>query len=63
MDIKNLSAEQMEKARACTSAEELLELAEAEGIELSEEQLDSVAGGDSWSIPEGCGDDYCGIFG
>ncbi len=62
MDFDELTPEQIEKARACASADELFELAKAEGIELSDEQLDSVAGGDSWSLPEGCGGDYCGMF-
>lgn len=62
VDFEDLTPEQMEKARACASADELIELAKAEGIELSDELLDSVAGGDSWSLPEGCSDDYCGMF-
>ena len=33
------------------SAEELVALARAEGVELSEEQLDSIAGGDSFWCP------------
>ena len=44
---QNLTPEQMKKARACKSAEELVALAEAEGVELDEEQLDAIAGG-SW---------------
>ena len=44
-DIKNLTEEQMEKARACKSSEELVELAKAEGVELNDEQLDAIAGG------------------
>ena len=43
--LKGLSPEQIEKARACHSEEELLELAKEEGIELTEEQLASVSGG------------------
>ena len=43
--INELTPEQMEKARACKNADELVKLAEAEGIELTEEQLDSIAGG------------------
>ena len=39
----------MEKARACKSTDELVELAKSEGIELSDEQLNSIAGGDSWA--------------
>ena len=44
-DIKNLTEEKMEKARACKSSEELVELAKAEGVELNDEQLDAIAGG------------------
>ena len=44
-DIKNLTEEQMEKARACKSSEELVELAKSEGVELNDEQLDAIAGG------------------
>ena len=36
---------------ACKTAEELAALAEAEGVELSDEQLNSVAGGDSFWCP------------
>ena len=48
MDLQNLTPEQMEKARACKSAEELIALAEEEGIELSDEQLDGLSGGFNW---------------
>lgn len=48
MDIKDLTPEQIEKAKACTSAEELISLAKAEGLELSDEQLEAVAGGYEW---------------
>lgn len=40
-----LTPEQIEKARACNSPEELVELAKAEGIEITDEQLDAIAGG------------------
>ena len=43
--LKNLTEEQLVKARACKNHEELMALAKAEGIELSEEQLASVSGG------------------
>lgn len=43
--LKGLSEEQLEKARACNSSEELLEAAKEEGLELSEEQLEAVSGG------------------
>ena len=45
MDLGNLSPEQIEKAKACKSAEELIALAKEEGFELSEEQLESLTGG------------------
>lgn len=52
-----LTQQQMEKARACKSTDELVGLAKSEGIELSDEQLDSIAGGDSW-VDYFC-DSYC----
>ena len=48
MDFKDLTPEQMEKAKACTSAEELIALAKTEGLELTDEQLEGIAGGDEW---------------
>lgn len=51
MDIKDLSPELREKARACKTPEELLQLAEEEGYKISVEELDAVSGGDGecWS--------------
>ena len=43
--LKGLSEEQIEKARACKSQEELLAAAKEEGLELTDEQLEAVAGG------------------
>ena len=43
--LKGLTEEQIKKAKACKSQEELLSLARAEGIELSEEQLTAISGG------------------
>jgi predicted ribosomally synthesized peptide with nif11-like leader len=45
MDFKDISPELREKAKACTSPEELLELAKREGYKLSEDELESVSGG------------------
>ena len=55
MDLQNLdiSPELREKAKACTSAEELLALAKTEGYKLSEAELEAIAGG-GWS----CSYDY-----
>ncbi len=43
--LKGLSEEQLEKARACKTHAELLELAKEEGLQLTDEQLESVNGG------------------
>ncbi len=43
--LKGLTKEQFQKATNCKDSEELLALAKAEGIELSEEQLEAVSGG------------------
>lgn len=53
MDIKDLTPEQQEKARACNSADELIDLAKSEGVELTDEQLNQVAGGD-WTRTTSC---------
>ena len=45
MSFDDLTPEQLEKARACATPEELLELAKQEGFELTDEQLNAVAGG------------------
>ena len=43
--FNELTPEQMDKARACKNADELVELAKSEGVELTDDQLDSIAGG------------------
>ena len=60
MDFKDLSPELQEKAQSCQSPEELLELAKKEGYKLSEEELESVAGG--WSCDSYCSS-YCTPYG
>ncbi len=45
MDRSNLSPKIIAKAKACTTPEELLELAHQEGYELTDEELESVNGG------------------
>ena len=42
----------MERIRSCKSPEEVLELAKAEGYELSDEQLEQVAGAFVWDDEE-----------
>ena len=55
MEFKDLTPEQQEKAKACKTANELIALANEEGVELSNEQLEAISGG-SWYEPDPCGD-------
>ena len=56
----NLSDEAKEKARACRTPEEILALAKEEGFELSDEELEGIAGGSSWLDQCGCdGRGFC----
>ena len=55
-----LSPELIEKIRECKSMDELLKLAEEENIELTDEQLESVAGG--W-CPTECDIEACPLLG
>ena len=48
MNFEDLMPELREKIRACGTPEEVLALAKAEGVELTDEQLDQVAGGQGW---------------
>ena len=55
ISFDDLTEEQQAKARECKTPEEFFELAQAEGIELGEEELEAINGGmvSGWSIP-GC---------
>ncbi|MBR3225302.1 MAG: Nif11 family protein [Atopobiaceae bacterium] len=55
MRFEDLTTRQKEKAIACKTPEELLAFAKEEGYELTDEQLEQIAGG-GWSSPS-CGDD------
>ena len=50
MNFEDLTTQQKEKAKACTTPEEVLALAKEEGIKLTDAQLESISGG--WDI--GC---------
>ena len=49
MEFDKLTEEQKEKFSNCKTAEELLEQAKAEGFELSEDDLEGIAGGLEWT--------------
>ncbi|MBR2834410.1 MAG: hypothetical protein IKE43_01655 [Coriobacteriales bacterium] len=51
MDFSDLTPEQIEKAKACKSVEELINLAKEEGLELSDEQLEAISGSEEWYEP------------
>ena len=61
MDIKNMniSPELREKAMACKTPEEFLALAKSEGIKLSDEEMEAVSGGLSWTCSATCDNDRC----
>ena len=62
MNIKDLTPEQIEKAKSCGTAEEIVALAQQEGIELGDEELDTISGG-TWG--EGNNGDpcpWCGMY-
>lgn len=51
MKYEDLTPEQQEKAKACKTPEDILALAKAEGYELSDEQLETITGGEEWWDP------------
>lgn len=58
MNFDMLSDDLKEKASKCTTHQELLELAESEGVELSDEALEAVSGGVDWAPNSNC-DEVC----
>ena len=57
MEFKDLSPEQGEKAKACTTPADMLRLAKEEDYELSADELDAVSGG-GWLCDGHTCDDY-----
>ena len=49
MKFEDLTPEQMDKARACKTPEDILALAKEEGYELTDDELEGISGG-SWCI-------------
>ena len=58
----DISPELREKAKECTSPEELLALAKKEGYKLSEEELGAIAGGGGWSNDNDCMTVKCNVY-
>ena len=54
--LKGLTEEQIAKIKECKNHEELLALAKAEGIELTDEQLATISGGGVCSFVSDVGD-------
>ena len=52
--LKGLSEEQIKKVEACKNSEEIINLAKAEGIELTDEQLEAVSGGGCFGGTDKC---------
>ena len=50
MEYKDLTEEQKAKAKEAKTPEELMALAKAEGVELTDEQIEAVSGG--WSMDD-----------
>ena len=60
--LNGLTEEQIAKVKACKNQEEILALAKEEGIELTDEQLEAVNGGNCM-IPSFRSDKPCPICG
>ena len=56
MEFDELSQELKDKAKACKTPEEVLALASEEGLALSDEELEEIAGGKSKWAHEQCDD-------
>ena len=54
--LKGLTEEQIAKVKACKNSEELLALAKTEGVELTNEQLETINGGGVCSVVSDIGD-------
>ena len=55
---ESLSDDLKAKVANCKTGEELVALAEKEGIELTDEQLDAISGGGGWLCSDYSCDDY-----
>lgn len=60
MEFGELSAELKKKFEACETPEEVLALVKQEGLELSDEELEGIAGGGIWHDAHSDGCPSCG---
>ena len=60
--LDGLSDELRAKIAACEDPSDILALAQDEGVELSDEQMEAVSGGSSWDCLE-CNEFACQISG
>lgn len=58
MTFDDLSPELREKALACKTPEDLIKLAQEEGVDLNDEQLQAISGGHEWSCSDKKCEDY-----
>ena len=61
MDFANLTDEQKAKAEACKTPADILALAQEEGYERSDEELEGISGGWRATDQKGC-PDRCGCL-
>lgn len=54
--LKGLTDEQIAKVKACKNHEELLKLAQKEGVSLTDEQLSIISGGGACTVISNVGD-------
>ena len=52
--LEGLTDEQIAKVKACDGPEEMLAIAKEEGVELNEDQLEAVSGGNCVPTLKGC---------